>query len=299
MVFSLTVLVGCAGLPIQTTLDPSDIGLDRLRQPQNPPEISVATAADAPRAVARLDARRLADLADRAGVRRLGAAQVPFFFGSDLGRAYLKSDGPRALAFGDPADSCAAVGVALQARDVTTAARSALSQCVARAGCACRLAAAGDVLLAPLESFDYARAVTASMRIGGDAPIMLLAEDRPQEPTDGPVLSPLDALEAGGARQRVALFSPRDLSAGPIGALTLEADGAAQLTARVGGAERRYVGRWTSEGRRRGWFARTVAMRPADGRSAAAERLLLLIGYEPAELSERQERLFAAAGQLL
>lgn len=283
-------------------LEPTDIGLDRLRQPINPPEIRAASPAEAANAVATLDASRLQELANRRGSRRLGAAQVPFFFGSDLGRAYLKSVGPRALAFGEPAENCPAVGVSFGAASVTAAAQEALSACAAQPDCGCRLAAAGDVLLAPIDSFDYARAVTATLRVGAREPALLVAEALPTEPVDGAVrLSPAEAA-AGLARQTVALYAPNAPTAGPIGALRLSADGSASLIAEIDGAERRFEGRWRSEGRRRGWYARQVALRPADSdgpNDAPDDGVLLLIGYEPAELETRRDGLFAAAGRLL
>lgn len=289
----LAALSSCVYAPAgeRESLSSSDIGLVRLRQPPNPPDLRAQSDADVGAVSAELTAERLERAAERSGSRRVPGVQVPFFFEADLGRAYLKTPGPRALAFGDPAETCPAVGAALVTGSLSGAVEGALQACLAQLGtrrdCGCRLAAANDVILAPPAILDHARAVSVVLRLGG-AETVLIAEEPPLEPQDGAIELSIAGAQVALQAQNLVLRDSR----GVVGALTLSADGAARYQTSDG---ERWAGRWRSEGLRRGWFARQIGLRrEGDGATAS-----MLVAYEPAELSRRSAALFAGAEDLL
>ncbi|MEL6283468.1 MAG: hypothetical protein AAFQ73_12035, partial [Pseudomonadota bacterium] len=59
-------------------------------------------------------AERLSALATRRRAETFSGAELPFFFESEIGRAYLTAGAGRAIARGEPSESCPAFGVALQ-----------------------------------------------------------------------------------------------------------------------------------------------------------------------------------------
>lgn len=297
---------GCAALPTTVAFTPSVIDAARLVQPPAPPTLVARKPSDVSALSRAAGPARLAELAARPGARRFEGPQIPFFFESALGRAYLRSDEGRAIARGEPAESCPQFGAAFDAPDPKTAAERALDQCLvardhAHAACGCRLLAAGSTLLAPPEAFAYPRGVAveaipldAKLRPAG-ATAALVAEER-YEPrgaladktaprVSGMSAAERDALAAGARRLWLLGLS------GPIGGLDLAADGAARLTVLDGGREalrpvRLLEGRWRAEGYRRGRLALLAGLESADG-----ERLVILVGYEPAELDAERARL--------
>lgn len=300
----LTALGGCGGAlgPEIGAYRPSVIDAARLVQPPRPPEISAKDERGVEDAASAVAPERLAALAARNGAERFEGPQLPFFFESEIGRGYLKSGPGRAIARGAPAESCPLFGASLDAPDVQSAARAALGECLAQrtkanADCACRLLAADDVLLAERDDFAYARgvavqAIPLNRRLqpaGPDAP--LIAEERFQPRAE--LVEGRRLALASGAR-RLWLIG----LAGPVAGLDLEADGAAALTVLEGARDqlkpvKRLEGRWSAEGYRRGRLAERVALSGVDG-----EKLVLILGYEPAEFEERREDLLRAARAL-
>lgn len=270
------------------------MGLRTLVQPPSPPEL----VADSPRAIPALAASatpdRLALLAERRRAERIYGADLPFFFESEIGRAYLAAGAGRAIARGEPAESCPAFGSALQEASPDAAAAKALERCLASRApgtetrCGCRLMAAGQILFAERAEFAHARAVNARLiSLEGAFDVTLIAEPKLEERS-------IDLLESG-ADETVWLLAPD----GPAAAVNLQPDGAASLVILDGPndqlrAVRTYQGRWDAEGYRRGRRAAQVALEDTEGHQA-----VLLMGYEPEELSRRRAELLAAAKKLL
>ena len=304
---ALVAVKGCGGGPSVsgagvTSQASVDIDAAKLTQPPSPPEILARDPTDLNDAARGAATDRLAQMAARNGSIRYEPAQIPFFFESEIGHAYLASGPGRAIARGAPAERCAGFGVALDKPTPVEAAREALSSCLRtppayaqqsarEEPCACRLIAAENLLLAEAESFAYPRAVNAlliDLTRGVSAP--LIAEERPPEGQTQP--ERLAALSQGA--RALWLLTPT----GPMGALNLSADGRAELQLLKGPAQaletvRRYNGAWRAEGYRRGRLAKRIALTdPAGG------QLLMLIGYDPSELSERRQDLTTAAREL-
>ncbi|MEL6318609.1 MAG: hypothetical protein AAFR16_13340 [Pseudomonadota bacterium] len=312
-------LAGCAYIGVATgPYEPTVIDAARLIQPPQPPSLVAATEAEIADITPVAQPTRLASWRAVNGAQRFEGPQIPFFFESEIGRAYLRSGPGRAVARGEPAESCPLFGVALDAPGPEAAAETALRSCLARRGvaesaCGCRLLAAENVLFAPAEAFAYARAVNAAAipldrdlkPAGPEA--ALIAEERYQ-PRAEPGAEPL--AEAGGltvsglepARREELASGARRLwligLMGPVAGLDLAADGAARLTLLEGPRDgmrpvKRLEGRWRAEGFRRGRLAEHIALSGPDG-----DRLVLLIGYEPAELAEHKGRLLQEARAL-
>ena len=310
--FALAGVKGCGGGPPlggnfiggnvvdgQTSVD---IGAPKLTQPPRPPEILVQNQSGLEDAAHNADTERLARMAARNGSVRYEAAQIPFFFESEIGRAYIESGPGRALARGAPAERCAGFGVALNRSSPIDAARDALSSCFrappayaaqeeGESPCACRLIAAENLLLAEADAFAYPRAVNALLiDPNRDLSASLIAEERP--PAAQTPEKRLAALSQGA--RSLWLLTPT----GPMGALDLSADGRAELQLLKGPADaletvRRYTGSWRAEGYRRGRLAKRLALTDPEG-----GQLLLLIGYDPDELSKRRKSLTTAAREL-
>ena len=288
------VLVGCAAIPETTTLRPSDIGLVKLLQPIRPPIHRATRESDVDRiALAASSKRGLNRLVNRRSTKAVLGVQTPFFFESDLGRTYLKSTEPRALAFGDPAQECPAIGAALSADTAAKAAHMALRRCLKQLGgrpnCGCRIAAIESLLLADVAHFEHARAVSVMARFGNGPIAQLIGETTRTEPQDGPVRITHEAIKNALATQSITLHA----ISGLIGRIDFAYDGSAYFES-AGGAK--YHGYWRSEGFRRGWFARIVALTP---RKEKGDPFLLLVGYEPREFAARQHDLFRQARSIL
>jgi hypothetical protein len=260
-VFSLllAVLGGCAASP------PSPRGGSALVAMTGVPVIVAADSGDI--ADARVAAARLSASPGRA--RPVESAGAPFLHGAPHGRAWLASAPPRALARGEPAPSCPAIGMAAapEAASPPDAAAQALGRCLdqlearaAPADCGCRLLALDGALVAPLSEFAYAAGVGARL-VGAAA-----AGGRP-----------LVALERGDSDP--ALTEVAFLDAGGVAAVAqLAADGAARLLLLGDGAV--YQGRREFRGWRRGRLTERLLLEGPDG-----DRLIALIGFEPADVA--------------
>ena len=309
---------GCASLSSFTaTLEPTVIQTSRLVQPLRPPSLLAASKRDVDALANVAQPKRLDSWKQERGAKVFEGPQIPFFFESELGRAYLRSGPGRALARGEPPEKCPMLGAALDAPTPQAAAASALKACLERRGraqktCGCRLIAAENVLFAPAETFTYARAVSARLiplnrRLKPDGPeAALIAEERYD-----PRIQNIEALtaEARGRASGLSIARQDDLAAGarrlwliglqgPVAGLDLDAKGGAVLTLLEGPrAEMRPVrtlkGRWRAEGFRRGRLAEQIALRGEKG-----DRLLLLIGYEPRELLAEKSRLLREGAKL-
>lgn len=295
-------LAACGADTLRTVepFAPTVIDAARLVQPPQPPRIIAASARDIADAAAATAPDRLDSLRSKRGATFYEGPQAPFFFESEIGRAYLSAGPGRAWARGAPAASCPFVGVALDAADPAAAARAALEACLARRPaaardeCACRLLAVDDLLLAADDAYAYPRGVAAKLvPLEPAGPeIALIAEQFFAPTADGGggdmALSAGDLalLAAGGARLRL-----RPLS-GEAARLDLRPDGTARLFwLDDGGAA--LTGAWSSEGFRRGRLTRLVALRHPDGRA-----FTLQIGYDPEEATARRAELQARARAL-
>lgn len=306
LVASALALEGCRalGLPSSYEAIPAgDIRLKKLSLPAVPPEIGAKAPGEIAEAKHEARASRLTGLADLERTERVEGAQLPLFFESAVGRAYLRSGPGRAIARGAPAESCPAFGVAVEQPTVEGAVETALNSCLEarpsdkRADCSCQLMAADGALLAKRESFEYARAVSVKAlfygKNGRADESLLIAEERVGPELDAtPDAAELARLAAGA--RRLWLLDVK----GPVAALDLEADGTATMQPMAGERDQLkpsglFVGRWRAEGFRRGRRAGEVALIDADGR-----KLALLLGYEPAELTQRGAALEKAAQRL-
>lgn len=290
------------------TIGQSDIRRLEIWQaalPRSLREERVRAAADAS-AGGRTDVAEIAANAARErrqGDARVDAAFIPLLIDTAAGRTFLRapSDG-RALALGAPALSCPAVGLAVRRPDLETAGAAALTDCFdaletaprigadADAACGCRLVAVGDTLLAEREAFARARAVSV---VAIDPRTRRRAPLTTQITLSDPDLS----ASAAGDAQRLAAehagagaYTLRS-AVGPVAELSIAPDGAARLIRISDDAQ--FDGLWRAEGLRRGRPAGIAALQSAEG-----QKMILLFGYEPAEISIRGEELTARAGDL-
>ncbi len=239
---------------------PEAIGGQNILVMARPPEIGAKDAADveiARRLMRNLDPQ---ELSRRDGARIVDANEIPWLSGSPAGRDFLTMQPQRVLVRGKPAAMCPAVlsVAAPPAQKLEDVVAGALTSCLGQStdGCGCRVVAAGSVLLVPREDATYATGISARIRarsIGLDG--FLIAEET------------LD--------QRTLL---RDLS-GVIGEVK-RGDGD-EVTIRLNGAETSFVGTARKVGFRRGRFAERIY-----ATSDAGDRISLLIGFDPEELSE-------------
>ncbi len=257
------ILAACAPVaPVEPGLNgPSAGDLARLVAPASPPAFVARTRDEiAPAAFGamRADAARLAG---QPRSRRVEVAAAPWLRASLEGAAFLATPAPRALVRGEPPEACPAAAASPPgAPDRRAAAEAALGLCLDRlaalgkaAGCGCRLMAADEALLAPLEAFVFAPGAPALL-LGPDAPIGLVAA----------ALPPQDGVE------RVAL---RD-AAGLVALLVLDGDRAALAFAAA--PQDVYEGRRTPFGWRRGRLAERIVFDEPDA------TLLLNVGPEDA-----------------
>ncbi len=197
-----------------------------------------------------------ARLGDRRGGRLVAASELPYLTGSSEGRAFLAAELPRALARGEPAASCPAVGLSTGRPGVAV---KALDACLARLeevgtleDCGCRVVALGNVLTVPRSETAYATGISA--RLASDAlglDLLLVAEE-----TDSGILL-------------------RDLR-GEVGRLAVGPGDAATLTLSEGAV---FSGERIPVGFRRGRLGARYYLADPDGR-----RVTVLIGFDPQEL---------------
>lgn len=251
-----------------------------MLSPASPPDIQVAEQGDLAEARRRAGLASFERLSEQSRSRTVEAARLPFLYESPAATAYLNQTGARALARGEPPATCPALGIAdsTDAKVNEEAAVVALSRCLGdldtgREGCNCKLLALGDVLTAPVEDFVYARGVSATLigLPGGD--IRLVAEERALPGDDG--ATRLWFLAPNGTRAIAELSAEGDA----LFALVRENNGSLET-------EREFRGRRETDGYRRGRLAERLYLNDASG-----ARLVVLIGFEPAELAERGDDL--------
>ncbi|MEM0944741.1 MAG: hypothetical protein AAGI70_12440, partial [Pseudomonadota bacterium] len=224
---------------------------------ESPPQIASAGVEDLDGA--RLAARRAdpARLAERAEAERVQVDQLAYLIGSAEGQAFLRSPGPRALARGNPAAICPAIGLAsLPGGNREEVAAAALGQCLADLGesrpdCGCQVLALDTVVTVPREELAYATGATARLRLGGQDSVLVAEETGPGE---------------------ILLRS----LIGPVAQVTRLEGGQARITF---GPDEVYEGQRLREGFRRGRLAERIYAEGPRG------RLTLLIGFEPDELA--------------
>ncbi|MGB0852508.1 MAG: hypothetical protein ACPGVA_05430 [Pikeienuella sp.] len=232
--------------------------LQRILATPRPPAI-ITPPGEVPR-LSQRSAARLTDaaLSDQRGARRVEIASVPLLRSTPAGATFLAMTGHRALAQGEPAASCPALVTAPpNAPDARTAALAALAACGEQlalrgtaATCGCRLIALDDALLAPIERFAFAPAVSALLNDNGRA-TRLIAEAE---------------LINGAAVTRL-----RNANA-EVGVLRASGDNR-QISGMIDGV--RYAGTRTPFGFRRGRLAERVELT-----SNNDKKISLLIGVE-------------------
>jgi len=147
------------------------------------------------------------------GERWSEAAQIGLLFGSPEGKAFLSTDGGRALVRGEPSESCPSLNVAVAPTDreaTDGALRACLNHLAARGSCGCRVIARGEHLLAEREEFSYAIGIGTTVLTPGREGLSLTSEERL---VDG----------RSGARHVWVL----GLDSDPFGLLQVEPDGRA------------------------------------------------------------------------
>ncbi|MEO0959101.1 MAG: hypothetical protein AAFY66_11665 [Pseudomonadota bacterium] len=218
----------------------------------------------------KVDALRLSR---RDGGSRVRAAEVPILAQTALGTAFLDLPAPRALAYGDPPETCPAVGLSSPgAPNRGSAVERAFAACFAdlerreqlfplseaadATSCGCRLGALDDVVLLAREETAYARGTSARLK----APALGL---------DG--LFVADPARGGG----IVLSD----ASGPFAVLSfVKSEGTASMVF-LDAPETVFRGRDLAVGFRRGRLARRLYLQDAAGRQVS-----LLIGFAPAEL---------------
>jgi len=237
--------------------------LERMVVIEQPPIIAAQLPQDLPiaaRAASRIDR---ASLAGRQSSRTVSTDALPFLTETEIGRDFLASAMPRAIARGMPADFCPVASVATgpAGSPLEDVASRALGSCIAQlhpgdTGCGCRIMAIDDLLLVPREETAYATGTTARLRstaLGLD--LVLVAEEEPGEP-----------------------MLLRDLR-GTVARITR--GGNESVTLELIGTGDRFTGRSIPVGYRRGRIAERIYV--AD---AAGNRITVLVGFAPSELAD-------------
>lgn len=184
---ALCFAVGCAA-PVAPSGEsrlkgPQAGDLQRILAPPRPPRV-IANVAETPQISARTAARlTFPVLEEQRGARLVQIAAVPLLRSTPEGAAFLAMTGHRALAQGEPPESCPALSHAPQGAPTPVAAGEAsLTKCTGElrrrgvsASCGCRLIALDDALLAPITRFSFAPSVSALLIADGDA-MRLIAE---------------------------------------------------------------------------------------------------------------------------
>lgn len=216
--------------------------------------------------------------------RRAAPAEVPFLSQTVKGRDFLRIEGDRAIARGDPQDFCPVTETSENgATSARIAAASALSRCLAsvralppldqsgaatsgtpdpRAGCGCRLAAINDIVTLPRRDTGYATGAAARIKagfLGIDG--LFVAEDA----GDGTI----------GLRDVEGVIGVIEPQGGDRASLTLRRPGSRTEGLRIAGVA-------LPVGFRRGRLATRYYFDGGRGR-----RAVVLVGFDPAELAER------------
>lgn len=227
-----------------------------------PPVIKASSTDELERAVFRAEGTDPEDYARRLEARRVSIDALPFLIGSEVGREFLQATGRRALARGEPAQFCPAVGLA--SRPVETArgviAREALKSCLddlppKTGNCGCRIIAIDNLVTVSRDDLAYATGSSARLSIptrGIDS--LLVAEEN----------------EEGDLILRDLKGTIASISNGPKDAVTVRFSNGPV-----------FEGRRIEVGFRRGRLAERIYAEASDG-----ERLSLLIGFEPGELAD-------------
>jgi hypothetical protein len=205
---------------------------------------------------------------------RTEAAATPFLYASPVGRRFLSTIGPRALARGEPPELCPAVAAAggptpaQAARDATLRCLTALGEAPGgRTECSCRVLAVDDVMLAEPEAFAYAPGVGGRLVGLGQGARPLTVEERA---TDDPDRTLIAFYDAGG----------------PVAVGELGAGGEARLVMLETGAL--YEGAREPRGWRRGRLLERLLLTGRDGK-----RLIALVGFEPGDIAAEGPALAA------
>ena len=255
--FAVSACSGGESAGSQRSRNPQSIDDERILVLTRPPLAAVTSAADIDRIRLLLDRLDVNELAERTGSKIVTASELAWISGSMVGREFLAEEAPaRVLVRGAPRAQCPVAFTRGGLAPVSTLAASALRDCLAEVGpgCGCEVVAAGSVLLVERDEVEYATGIAARLHapaLGLDR--LLVAE----ETRDGDVLL-------------------RDLG-GVVGTLDRREDGQVEVMLRGDS----YAGRSIPVGFRRGRLAERIYATNADG-----QRLSLLIGFDPEELSE-------------
>lgn len=258
---AICLLAACSTAPETVEREGPNIRQRLLTLPR-PPILSANDEQEITFARLRYSKTEPARLNAQPAARRVAVDALPFLSRSPAGIAFLSAAGHRAIARGDPPQSCPMVAAAT-APDTESAIGAALSSCLsqrspAAEGCGCRVLAYDDILAVPREEMAYAGGTTARIRIpevGLDS--LAVAED---VNGDGILLrdlgGPLGVLaHLDGGRVAIDLYAPERI---------------------------RFEGRSIPVGFRRGRIAERIYATDREGR-----QMSLLIGFSPEELAQR------------
>lgn len=227
---------------------------------ERPPEVSVTGAEDIESAHMLMERLSFDELRGRTGAKFHDASELPWISGSATGREFLALSEPRLLLRGDPPESCptAFAEGGEPSQPIADLATEALERCIAKVapGCGCSILAANSVLLVPLEEVSYATGAPARLRV----------------PSLG--LEKMLVAEAAGNGREIL----RDLNH-RVGEIEYGEDD--RVSVRLDGIEGAFTGEARRVGFRRGRLAQRIYASNAEG-----DRLILLIGFGPNELSE-------------
>jgi hypothetical protein len=248
--------------------------LERMVVLEQPPVIAAQLPQDLPiaaRAASRIDR---ASLAGRQSSRTVSTDALPFLTETAIGRDFLASAMPRAIARGMPAEFCpaAAIATAPTGSALKDVASRALESCIAQlppgdTGCGCRIMALDDLLLVPREETAYATGTTARLRskaLGLD--LVLVAEEEPGEP--------MLLRDLRGAVARI--------TRGEKESVTLE----------MVESGHRFTGQSIPVGYRRGRIAERIYVADDVG-----NKITVLVGFAPSELADTAAAWLAWPGQ--
>lgn len=267
----ISVLAACAEPPARVD-NGAAAGL--LFLPDAPPRLVVSDSQDILSLAERVEQVEQA-VGDRPG-RRIEPAAAAFLQGSPAGRVFQRATGGRALARGEPPETCPAIGLVTRSEAVptTTLAQEAMRACLddleqtGGEDCGCRLLAVNATLLASLDAFAHAPGVGARLvGLGSGLSRPLIAREDPEARSDGVSLVTFTGVDAA------------------VATATLRPDGTATLELADG---TRFEGYRERHGWRRGRMTERLLLR-----DAAGARLIALIGFEPLDFARDGAQLAA------